>query len=219
MWGLHNIFYGGNTIMLTRSRRILLAVATLVTLGALTGCSATGSTVAAGSMPFAAPATATASATPTPTAIPGDENNDGKLSEFEKQILAKNAVRDYTMPDGSIVKIDPTQPLPGPVVAVLQAKSAATAEALKGDPDADAQTGARDAIYEAVRAEAAATGKQLVYVYQAFNETASSKEIVWASQPSGVKSTGLDVTPDKAAFMASVEAWANPRNYEIVVIQ
>jgi hypothetical protein len=219
MWGLHNIFYGGNTIMLTRSRRILLAVATLVTLGALTGCSAAGSTVTAGNMPFAAPATATASATPTPTAIPGDENNDGKLSEFEKQILAQNAVRDYTMPDGSIVKIDPTQPLPGPVVAVLQAKSAATAEAMRTAGTSHELVAASGAMADAVKADAAATGKQLVYIFQGNNQASSGNEIMWGSSPSGVGSTGLTASPDKDAFMASVEAWATPRNYEIVVIQ
>jgi hypothetical protein len=206
--------------MLTRSRRILLAVATLVTLGALTGCSATGSTVTAGSMPFAAAATAPATeATPTPTAIPGDTDGNGKLSEFEKQILAQNAVRDYTMPDGSIVKIDPTQPLPDAVVAVLQAKSAATAEAMRTAGTSDELVAASGAMADAVKADAAATGKQLVYIFQGNNQASSGNEIMWGSSPSGVGSTGLTASPDKDAFMASVEAWATPRNYEIVVIQ
>src|SRR5690554_5308299 len=62
-------------------------------------------------------------ATPAETAasIVGDANGDGKLSEFEKQLLAQNAPREFVMPDDSVVTIDPNEPLPPAVREALTA--------------------------------------------------------------------------------------------------
>lgn len=208
--------------MLTRSRHIVTTTATLILLAALlTGCS----TVAAGSMPFADPAvpaaTATASATPAPTAIPGDRDDDGELSEFEKQVLAKDAPRDYTMPDGSVVKIDPTQPLPDAVKAVVTAESVQMTST-SGTDNGEQKLNALADLIKFADAKEVETGKPIIIIYETLNVVSLNQgspvtELVWASTASGTHSTGLEVTKSKEEMLAAAQAWAGPRGYEVIV--
>lgn len=84
---------------------------------ALTGCAAAGTNLSL--VPSAPAQAASPSAPATPIAIEGDTDHNGSLSAFEKEQLTRNAPKDFTMPDGSVVKIDPTKPLPEPVKAVI----------------------------------------------------------------------------------------------------
>jgi hypothetical protein len=69
-------------------------------------------------------------ATPTPKAIPGDADGDGERSERserEKEIIAK-ATHAFTVPEGSMVKVDPIQPLLTAVVDFIRHETAPLAK-------------------------------------------------------------------------------------------
>ena len=203
--------------MTTFRRTILTGSAALLLAALLTGCSPASGDLA-GLVPTAGPAPASETATPTPTAIPGDRDGNGTLSEFEKQILAKSAVRDYTMPDGSVVQIDPTQPLPAEVVAVVKSESAPTVQTLGAT--SDTQYALLDLMNNADSA-AGATGRQIVFVYPTRNATDlfGAFEMVWATTASHTRSTGIAAVQSRDTVLADAQRWAGSRGYEVIVFE
>jgi hypothetical protein len=203
--------------MQTTINRAAVATATVTIVLALVGCSSTGGASLIPEPPRAAAATTK----PTPTAIPGDTDGDGKLSAFEKQVLAQNASRDYTMPDGSIVKIDPKEPLPEAVKAIVTEKIAPATEALRATTNADQNEAAVEALRNSLTSQSEATGKPVVTVFNrmaAVDGQPGATRSVWASLPSGQKSTGIAANSDKDTMIATVTAWAEPRGYEVIVV-
>ncbi|MEC5149913.1 hypothetical protein [Cryobacterium sp. GrIS_2_6] len=182
-------------------------------MAGLAGCSAGGglSLISNGGP---APVTAT----PTPTAIPGDTNGDGKLSEFEKQILAQNAPKDYTMGDGTVVSIDPKQPLPAAVVAEVRAAISPSTTIL-AMPSAYAS--ATTAVHNAISAEGDATGKGIIVVTRATSYPNPGGPGIdgWVTLASNKDSTGIMFTPDKNSIVTDAQAWAASRGFELLVME
>ena len=203
---------------MTAFRRTILAGSAALALAALlTGCSPAGGDL--GSLvPTAGQGLASETETATPTAIPGDRDGNGSLSEFEKQILAKNAVHAYTMPDGSVVQIDPTQPLPAEVVAVVKSESAPTVQTLGAT--SDTQYALLDLMNNADSA-AGATGRQIVFVYPTRNATDlfGAFEMVWATTASHTRSTGIAAVQSRDTVLADAQRWAGSRGYEVIVFE
>ena len=203
--------------MTTFRRTILTGSAALLLAALLTGCSPASGDLA-GLVPTAGPAPASETATPTPTAIPGDRDGNGTLSEFEKQILAKSAVRDYTMPDGSVVPIDPTQPLPAGVVAVVKSDSAPTAAALgaaRGHEKSD-QLGNLMSKADSIQDT---TGKGVIFVYPSVSTTPAGDENVWATTASHTRSTGIAAVASRDTVVADAQTWSGTRGYEVIVLE
>jgi len=165
---------------------------------------------------------ASSSSTPAPTQssqiepLAGDMDNDGELSEFEKQVLAQTAPRDFPMPDGSTVTVDPAQPLPEVVVAAIQAEVAPEALTFLYDL-AKVDGSSLAAVTAEANRMADATGRNVVFVLEvnlgrgagtAWGSTASNKQ-------HGI--TGID-GGEKSATIATVQKWASTRDYEVIVL-
>ena len=194
-------------------RTILTTTAALLLAALLAGCTPASGDVA-GLIPGAAPAPA--SATPTPTAIPGDRDGNGTLSAFETEQLAKNALRDYTMPDGSVVTIDPTQPLPTEVVAVIKSGASPLMSALKTTE----KDGVLLSLMNNADAVADATGKEVVFVYNTASATADwGYEMLWATLASHKDSTGIAAVASRDTVVADAQTWAGTRGYEVIVLE
>jgi len=196
------------TTRLSISAALLLAVA-------LCGCSAGG-----GSTSALAPvvAEATPSAAPTPTEIPGDTNGDGKLSEREKEILAKNAPRDFTLTDGTVVIIDPQAPLPAEVVAALKERLIAPTEAYlrSSSEELPARMGA---IRDELALMAAETGKGVIATFESKSNDGSGEVTTWGSVASDIQRSPVQSLRDRGQLVAEVEAWAASRNFAVLHIE
>jgi hypothetical protein len=141
----------------------------------------------------------------TATPIEGDENGDGKLSEFEKQLLAQNAPREFVMPDDSVVTIDPNEPLPPAVREALTA--------LATSPEA---VGAGEAsIRDWADKQAEATGKSIVVVYSKGDGVG---RMAWGTSASGRRTTGVVGGYDKSDIVSKVQSWADRMGYEMIVV-
>ena len=200
-------------------RTILTGSAALLLAALLTGCSpASGD--ATGLIPSAGQGLASETATPTPTAIPGDRDGNGTLSAFEKQILAKSAVHDYTMPDGSVVAIDPTRPLPAEVAEVVKNEAAPDAAALGTATGKEREVQLGNVMSRA-DAIADATGKDVIFVYPTISATDSlgGYENVWATTASHKDSTGIAAVQSRDAVLADAQNWAGSRGYEVIVFE
>lgn len=183
------------------------AAAALIAALLLTGCSNTD--VFSGGTK-AEPTTA---AEPTPTVIPGDENGDGKLSEREKELLAKKAPRDYTMNDGTVVSIDPTQPMPTEVVEELTAEILPTATGIKSAQDYDVDPALATILEFANRAETETGIGVIVLIHM----PVSSGGKMWGSMASGKKAGPLTAMRDKTAMIEQATRWVEPRGYAVLV--
>lgn len=208
-------------------RAILTTSAALLLTALFAGCSIASGDVAslipsAGGAPVSAtpasPGPPTATPTATPTAIPGDADGNGSLSEFEKQQLARDAVRDYTMPDGSVVKVDPTKPLPPEVVAVIQ-EMAKPIVALNKDASSVGP------LILSMRAlcdqQTEATGRPIVIFHHAWSAVPGVPDVPseswWSSVfPGG--SVPVNAGPDREAVLAKVTAAAASRDAELIVV-
>jgi len=147
---------------------------------------------------------------PEPISIPGDRDGDGKLSEFEKQLLARHAPKDYTMPDGSVVQLDPAQPLPELVKAVVIEQARPPAQALSAANDIPANDAATLEMFAFVDAKAEELGRPVVLVFEDHGQ--------WGSLASGVHVTGLAADTDLSVMVDKVQGWANGR-YEVIVVE
>ncbi|MEB0001659.1 hypothetical protein QN355_09020 [Cryobacterium sp. 10S3] len=208
--------------MTAARRTILIGSSALLVTALLSGCSLSGGDLGGLIPTSGTPAALSDTATPIPTALAGDTNGDGKLSEFEKQILAQNAPKDYTLADGTVVSIDPKQPLPAAVVAEVRAAiSPATTSLADSSPGNDG-TGKRQAILDALDAQAAVTGKGIVVVtgVTSASPTPGGPELDgWIALASSVHFTGIMFTQDKSAMVAAVQAWAASRGFEFLLME
>jgi len=153
---------------LTTTRTVTAAAIGLVTLALLTGCSFL-------SVSSAPDGDATAQAVPAP--IEGDSDGDGELSEFEKQVLARNAPREITLHNGTVVVVAPGQPLPQPVIDQIVVDAAPGAVKTQTYDESAPMAGMRS-LWEVATSYADELGRTLVLVHQddGFWGTVSSVE-------------------------------------------
>ncbi|MFF2274108.1 hypothetical protein ACFVTX_17670 [Agromyces sp. NPDC058136] len=188
--------------MMTPTGRVALTA--LLTLLLLTGCA----TVDASSLPD----TATTPNTAASAAIEGDTDEDGELSEFEKQVFARNAPRDITLHDGTVVVVTPGQPLPQPVIDQIVADAVPGAAPAQTDDEFAPMAGIRS-IREVATSYANEFGRAVVIVYWGFG--------AWGTVSSVDESggTGLAGTSDKDAMVAAATGWAESHDAYVVVVE
>lgn len=198
------------------ANRLTDSVRGKVALCILLGLTATG-TMSACSVGGSTSDEATVASEPIKTAepIPGDTDGDGELSEFEKQVHASKAPRDYAMPDGSLVAIDPTEPLPEPVKQVIAEAAVPIIAPMKATSDGDVFGPAYTSLRAEADAQAEATGKRVVYLFSKQGASA----IEWGTAASGLKSTGLLAEPSKDAMLPKVQSWADSMEYEVIIVE
>jgi len=198
-----------------KSKRSISVSAALLLTVLLAGCSASTNSPSV-LEPVAAAVTPTGS--PTQTAIPGDTNADGTLSEFEKQKVAKSAVRSYTLPDGSSIDVDPSQPLPDAVVAALQAQASPIAQSIRF-AEGDATIQPSEAMRASVEEQAALLDRGITYVFQALSDDGSGPLSMWMMVASNIDVSPVVPNPEMSVTLAAAQGWASTRNYEVITIQ
>ncbi|MGH2617241.1 MAG: hypothetical protein ACRDJC_18565 [Thermomicrobiales bacterium] len=145
-------------------------------------------------------------------AIEGDTDEDGELSEFEKQVLARNAPRDITLHGGTGVVVTPGQPLPQPLIDQIIADAAPGAAQAQTDDEFAPMAGVRS-IREVATSYANEFGRTVVIVYWGFGawDTVSSVD------ESG--GTGLAGTSDHDELVAAATDWAESHDAYVVVVE
>jgi len=128
-----------------------------ITVSALAGCVST---------PEVDAPRAISTSTPEPTETvepvvidPLDLDGNGSVSEHEKRVAAMVAVRDYTLDDGTVVSVDPAEPLTEAVRADV-ARIATTGVAAYYDKGSSAD------LYAALVAESELTGRVIIAVFE-----------------------------------------------------
>ncbi|WP_210506110.1 hypothetical protein [Naasia sp. SYSU D00057] len=188
--------------------RTAAAAAALLALAALTGC-----TAGAGSVLPDTESSAPSIGAASPAPIDGDSNGDGELSEFEKQVHAKDAPRDITLHDGTVVAVTPGQPLPQPVIDQIAADAAPGAALAQSADDERAPVAGMRSIREVAGSYADELGRTVVIVYRdGFGYWGSISSV----GNSGV--TGLRGTTDRDAMVAAVADWAATNDAYMVVV-
>ncbi|GAA1819061.1 hypothetical protein [Agromyces neolithicus] len=181
-----------------------VALTALLIFPLLTGCT----TVDASYLPDTDP-TPNAAA---PVPIEGDTDGDGELSEFEKQVLARNAPRDITLHDGTVVVVTPGQPLPQQVIDQIVADAAPGAAQAQTDDEFAPMAGIRS-IREVASSYADEIGRTVVIVYWGFG--------AWGTVSSVDESSGIELagTSDQDAMVAAATDWAESHDAYVVVVE
>jgi len=189
-----------------KTRTGSVALTALLMLPLLTGCT----TVANSFLPATDTPNAAASAAPAP--IEGDTDGDGELSEFEKQVLARNAPRDINLHDGTVVVVTPGQPLPQPVIDQIVADAAPGAAQTQTDDEFAPMAGVRS-IREVASSYANEIGRTVVIVYRDFG--------AWGTISSVDESGGTELagTSDQDAMVAAATDWAESHDAYVVVVE
>jgi hypothetical protein len=183
------------------------AAAGLLAVAVLTGCT-TGNASIPSDTDMIPQAAETASAPGE-----GDSNGDGELSEFEKQVLATNAPRDITLPDGTVVGVTPGQALPQPVIDQIAADAAPGVAKTQTADEFAPMAGIRS-IREVASSYANELGRTVVIVSQDDFGTWGSISSVDASG-----GTGLAGTSDRDAMVTAVTDWAESHDAYVVVVE
>lgn len=193
-------------------RTILVASSALVVTALLSGCSVLP--------PIDLSGLATQSAAPQ-TPIPGDRNSDGRLSDFEKQVLAQQAVRAYAMPDGAIVQVDPTQPLPAEIVDSITATAAPVVARHTSTAHPNVRGEVQDQLASLIAEQTEATGRGIVLFHHTWTVDLNDQFgplILWWVGDFPEENWPIKATADREANLASVREAAERRNYEVIVV-
>ncbi|MHA6695617.1 hypothetical protein [Homoserinimonas sp. A520] len=168
-----------------------------------------------------APTTATAPVD-TKTAAPAapdplDLDGNGSVSEFEKQMAAQNAQREFIMPDGSTAKLDPREPTPAAVIEVLAQQAQPIGDQYKRNTDFSPESiGAlHQKLLSMAESQAEAIGRPVVILFSSPDGAGGTQ---WIAMPSSGKSTGIRAEPNRDSMLTKVQSWANSRGYEVVVL-
>lgn len=154
------------------------------------------------------PQTAATAAAP----MEGDSDGDEELSEFEKQVLARNAARDITLHDGTVAVVTPGQPLPQPVIDQMVADAAPGAAQAQTDDEFAPMAGIRS-LREVAGSYANELDRTVVIVYWGIG--------AWGTVSSVDESggTGLAGTSDLDAMVAAATDWADSHDAYVVVVE
>jgi hypothetical protein len=200
---------------MNKTTTILTSIATAAILSiSLAACTQAATTTEPTSKPAVTETAAPVEKPAAPVALEGDQDGNGRLSEWEKGVLAKNSARDYTLADGTTVKVDPTQPLPAPVAEAVKAHAAVPTAGSK-TTDRDAQDRSYAALRASLDADAAATGRGILVVYQA---ASAGEGLIWVPAISGDKYSPFLGSADKASVVAEATTWAANKGYELIVL-
>ncbi|QAY74052.1 hypothetical protein ET445_12595 [Agromyces protaetiae] len=188
-------------MMKTRTRRAALTALLIVPLVA--GCTP----VDASFLPDTETALTAAATVP----IEGDTDGDGELSEFEKQVLARNAPRDITLHDGTVIVVIPGQPLPQPVIDQIVADATPGAAQAQTEDEFAPVAGVRS-IREVATAYANEIGRTVVIVYWG--------QGAWGTVSSVDESGGTELagTRDQDTMVAAATDWAESHDAYVVVV-
>ncbi|AQX81557.1 hypothetical protein BWO91_17710 [Plantibacter flavus] len=149
-------------------------------------------------------------AVPTETAVApveGDLDGNGQLSEREKEILESKRPREVTLPDGSVVAVDPSQPLPAPVVQSITDQFNSLAAQFNGDGLHDEEILGQ--MYQLVDQKQTEIGRGVVMVFSFLG--------YWCTAASSAKSP-IQGELDQASVISQAQAWASARDFELIVI-
>lgn len=201
----------------------LSAVAAILIVG-LSGCSAGSDTIRA----FARGDESESKPTATESSLEGDLNGDGELTQFETDWLAKTkaeaAVRDYALEDGTIVSVDPSQPLPEAVTADIAGRFAEDIAVAKSTSNGGVRLPLREAMTVKIDSLAESTGVPLMIVYPSASTiegSGSGTETVWTSMNSSPDSdehfSGPMYMADREAYIAEATKRAGDL-FEVIVL-
>jgi hypothetical protein len=186
---------------LTSIRTTSLAAAALATLGLLAGC-------AAGEAP---PAANPSTSPPAAAAVAGDTNDDGNLSESEKQELAGNAPREILLSNGATASVTPGQPLPRAVIDQIAAEAAPGAAQIQTLDEFETVAGWRT-IVGVASSYAEKLGRTVAILYR-------DGRGYWITTTSDDNAgTGLAATADKDAAIEAATGWAASNEAYLVVV-
>ncbi|MFF2389145.1 hypothetical protein [Agromyces sp. NPDC058104] len=180
-----------------------VALTALLILPLLTGCTAVDTSSLLN--------TDTTSNADAPVPIEGDTDGNGELSEFEKQVLERNAPRDITLHDGTAVVVTPGQPLPQQVIDQIVADAAPGAAKAQTDDEFAPMAGIRS-IREVASTYADQIGRTVVIVYWGSG--------AWSTISSVDASGGTELagTSDQDAMVAAATDWAETHDAYVVVV-
>jgi len=204
-------------------RTITLSVVAIALTSTLVSCSAAANTLSE-------LAAATPTATATPDALEGDLNGDGKLTTFETDWLAKTkadaAVRDYTLTDGTVIQVDPSQTLPEQVRNDIVAQFAEDIAVTTSTVEGGVRDARRQVMIDRVNQVKAATGRDVMVVYPSLSLSSSDArktdtQMVWSSMNSapedGNPFAGPDYDVDRDAYIAKATEIAGDQ-YDVIVL-
>jgi hypothetical protein len=140
---------------------------------------------------------ASASATPKAEA-------EKPMSEFDKQVAAQRKPRPYTLSDGTTVMVDPTKPLPAPVLADIKAKITQPIQSSIRAHDSSA--------FDVLDAQAAGTGRGVVVVISSFQ----SGYTQWVAIASGQTQGLFQAKTSRVAAIAEATQWADARGFDVI---
>lgn len=189
-------------MMTTRTGSVALTALLIFPL--LTGCTTADASFL--------PDTDTTSNADAPAPIEGDTDGDGELSEHEKQVLARNAPRDITLHDGTVVVVTPGQPLPQQVIDQIVADAAPGAAQARSDDEFAPMAGIRS-IREVATSYADELGRTVVIVHW--------RSGAWGTVSSVDESGGIELggTSDQDAMVAAATDWAESNDAYVVVVE
>ena len=164
--------------------------------------------------PMFGESTATPEATQEPVLDPLDLDGNGSVSEFEKQIAAKNAPRDFPMPDGTVAQVDPTQPLPAEIRDVVHAETKVLVNVSRYNSNADVSQPALNSVVSYLNDFKVRTGRGLVLVWETHSAGEGQR---WVMMASDIRQTPFMPTVKRSEMADLAATWAAARNYELIV--
>lgn len=186
-------------------RTVLSSVVLAVAGMTLAGCSL--STAPYGIFDTGPVASSTSSPKATPSAAP--------LSEFDKQVAAQTAPRDYVLPSGRSVVVDPKAPLPEVVAEAIAQGAAPISAPLRGTQAPDARGASLNSLGDYADEQAALVGQGVVLVFP----SSSVDGPAWGTLTSGGNHvTGLTGRTNKASMIAEAQAYASTMGRNLIVI-
>ncbi|BDI21296.1 hypothetical protein [Herbiconiux sp. L3-i23] len=185
------------------ARRGAVAAGALLLVGVLAGCGPGGS-----------PSSSAESATPSAVPLEGDRDGDGQLSEFEKQVLARNAPREVALADGTAATVTPGEPLPQPVTDQIVAEALPAVAEVSSIDEFESFDG-RKKLRALADRYAALLSRSVVIVYP-------DRSDYWnwevSSDAGDVAVTGISGTKDRDATVAAAAEWVESEDAYLIVV-
>lgn len=185
----------------------------------ISGCATTPTSAP---VPDATAATQTA---PTPTSDPTPEApavpTVGATLTAEQAAALPEGMKAYEMTDGTLIAVDPVQPLPESVHADIKALAQADSMRGSGDPAMESGFAAKH-----TKIASKATGKEIIQVYPLMGVIGDNdwgpNRPGWGAIVNGQGVHNGTATYDRDATIAAVNAWVaaqpNPAIYEVIVL-
>lgn len=199
------------------SRRPVIGLSLAALL--ISGCATTPTSAP---VPDATAATQTA---PTPTSDPTPEApavpTVGATLTAEQAAALPEGMKAYEMTDGTLIAVDPAQPLPESVHADI--KALAQADSMRGSGDSAMESGF---AAKHTKIASKATGKEIVQILPLMGVIGDNdwgpNRPVWAAIVNGKAINKTTTNYDRDETIAAVNAWVaaqpNPAIYEVIIL-